>query len=258
MRVRTVTALVLAMLAAGSVATPTAAPAAGVPDPSPVTSPASGDPRGTVLLIHGGAWAHHGPVYALREHRRHAARLNALGYRTVSITYRPGAHALPDVVAFYDRLRRRVGPRRPVCALGDSAGGHLSLMLAARRPGLDCAISRGAPTDLRFAHGEWLRAVERRLAPHVPLARISPVTHASSLAGRALASHGLQDPVVDHGQLVRLRRAARGRIQTMSLPPGPADYAHAGVAAPALHRLEHAEAQMLAAASRGYGAGSGR
>ena len=241
-----ITVLAVALLA---LAAPATAPAAGVPDRAPITSPAAGQASGTVILIHGGAWVHHGPARAMRQHRRHAARLNRLGFDTFSITYRSGAQALPDVVAFYDALRRRRGDREPVCSLGDSAGGHLSLMLAARRPGLDCAISRGAPTDLRFADGIWRPAVERLLAPHAPLASISPVFFARRLAGRVVASHAHHDPLVDHSQLVRLRRASGGAIKTITLPPGRAHYVHAGVNAAALGGLEHDEAQLLRTAA---------
>ena len=229
---------------------PPAADRAAVGDRAPIRSPATGGhARGTVILIHGGGWVGHGERFKRRQHHRHAARLNALGFKTAAITYRPGMHALDDVVAFHDALRRRLGGAATLCAMGDSAGGHLALMLAARRPGLDCAISRGAPTDLRLAHGIWLPAVRDRLAPYVPLEEISPVTYADRFAGRVLASQALHDPVVDHDQLARLRRAARGGIATVSLPPGVASYVHARVDAAALSRLERAEARLLVRAA---------
>jgi dienelactone hydrolase len=224
--------------------------APGVPDRHPIAGHAHGGVRGTVILVHGGSWTLHGALPRAREHHRHAVRLNRLGYDTLAITYRPGALALPDVLAFYDRLRARLGARATVCAMGDSAGAHLSLMLAALRPSLDCAISRAAPTDLRAAHGVWRPVVERRLAAGGPLAELSPVTYADRLAGRVLASHGRDDPTVRHAQLVRLRRAGRGRIRTITLPPGQADFAHAPVARSALAALERAEARLLAAARR--------
>lgn len=234
-----------------SFATVAAAAALGPAAPAePIHSAARADARGTVILIHGGAWMLHGREHALREHERHAARLNRLGFDTVAITYRPGHRALGDVVAFYDRLRARLGTREPICALGDSAGGHLALMLAARRATLDCAIARGAPTDLRAAHGVWREPVARELAPYAPLPRISPVTYAGRLAGRVLASQARRDPVVGIGQLARLRRAGRGRVATMVLPPGGAGYVHAHVSPAALARLERAEARLLARAAR--------
>jgi dienelactone hydrolase len=233
------------LLAAIAVSAAAGLAAPGAAGATPIVSPAAGAPRGTVLLIHGGGWVAHGPRRARREHERHAARLNALGFTTAAITYRPGAAALPDVVAAYDALRRDAGPAATVCALGDSAGGHLALMLAARRPGLDCAISRGAPTDLRHAHGTWLGTVTHVLAAHAPPARLSPVTYARELGRRVLASHARHDPVVAHDQLVRLRRAGRGTIRTITLAPGTARYVHARVDPAALGRLQAAEARLL-------------
>jgi len=213
----------------------------------PIVSPTTGDARGTVILIHGGAWVDHGPQAAMREHLRHAARVNRLGFDTVAITYRPGIRSIADVVDAYDGLRRRLGDGEAICALGDSAGGHLALMLAARRRGLDCAIARGAPTDLRRAHGVWQRPVALRFAPFAPLGRVSPVTYAGRLAGRVLASQALHDPLVRHDQLVRLRRAAD--IATATLGPGGADYVHARVNARDLRTLERSEARLLDAAA---------
>jgi acetyl esterase/lipase len=241
-------ALLAASVTIGLAVAALATPAAGEAPPAPIRSPAAGAARGTVLLVHGGGWVAHGPQFARRAHRRHAARLNALGFDTVAITYRPGADALGDVIAAYDALRRRAGAGPTVCALGDSAGGHLALMLAVRRPSLDCAISRGAPTDLRHAHGTWRDTVTHVLARWAPLARISPANHAEALAGRVLASHARHDPVVAHDQLVRLRRAGHGRIATMTLPSGAAPYVHAPVDPAALGRLEAAEARLLARA----------
>jgi dienelactone hydrolase len=53
---------------------------------------------------------------------------------------------LRDVVAFYDQIRSAFGG--PVCAYGQSAGGHLAAMLAVERPTLTCAVLDAAPTDL--------------------------------------------------------------------------------------------------------------
>lgn len=229
------------------------APAAHAGGRVPIVSQAPGTDRGTVILIHGGAWVDHGRQAAARQHLRHAARLNRLGFDTVAITYRPGIRSIADVAAAYDRLRRRLGNSEAICALGDSAGGHLALMLAAHRPRLDCAIARGAPTDLRLAHGVWRRPVALRFAPYAPLAEVSPVTYAARLAGRALASQAAHDPLVRHDQLLRLRRAAHGRIATRTLGPGRAGYVHARVNARQLRSLERAEAALLldAAPQRG-------
>lgn len=48
-------------------------------------------------------------------------------------------------------------PRRPVCAYGESAGGHLALLAAARLPRLRCVAGLGVPTDLERWREDALR-----------------------------------------------------------------------------------------------------
>lgn len=115
-----------------------------------------GPARGTMLVLHSGGW---------RDRRGDARRTMAgvsvtfrtSGWRVVNVGYSPGPRArggaidprpmLRDVVAFYDQIRRAYGG--PVCAYGESAGGHLAAMLALERPSLSCAILAAAPLDLQ-------------------------------------------------------------------------------------------------------------
>jgi hypothetical protein len=125
-----------------------------------VTEP-EGEPRGTMFVIHGGSWVNTGP--ALVEARRpDAARWAAAGWRVYNIDYRAGAASITDVIAFYDHVRG-LYPADRICAYGESAGGHLALMMAARRPGLECVLTDAAPTDLTDANGHgttmWFPAV---------------------------------------------------------------------------------------------------
>lgn len=115
-----------------------------------------GTPRGTMLLVHGGGWTD-SRGDARKDETQTALALHAQGWRVINISYSPGfipaGHPidprpmLRDVVAFYDQARRAYGG--PMCALGDSAGGHLVAMLALERPSLTCAILDVAPLDLR-------------------------------------------------------------------------------------------------------------
>jgi acetyl esterase/lipase len=113
-----------------------------------VADPPPGVPlRGTMLIVHGGAWSIVGPL-ALGSTRADAQRWRTRGWRTVNVDYRACAASLGDVLAIYDRVRATYGSRQPICAFGRSAGGHLTLLLAARRPALDCVAVIASPTDL--------------------------------------------------------------------------------------------------------------
>ncbi|MCW3017144.1 MAG: hypothetical protein JWO02_4236 [Solirubrobacterales bacterium] len=115
-----------------------------------------GSVRGTMLLIHGGAWQDQRGD-ARRTMASAALTLRANGWRVVDIAYSPGPSPggsgvdpwpmFRDVVAFYDQVRHAYAG--PICAYGESAGGHLAAMLATERPSLTCAVLNAAPLDLR-------------------------------------------------------------------------------------------------------------
>jgi dienelactone hydrolase len=114
-----------------------------------------------MLLIHGGGWQDKRGE-ARRLMSTAALVLHKLGWRVINISYTPGYKPpgaaldpdpmLRDVVAFYDQIRRAYGG--PICAYGQSAGGHLAAMLAVERPSLSCAILDGTPVDLTSLVGE--------------------------------------------------------------------------------------------------------
>lgn len=106
-----------------------------------------GRARRVLVLIHGGAWYVVGKT-AMEAERELAADWRRVGWETVSITYRGCGASIPDALRFYDLVRARAGPRVPVCLLGQSAGGHLALMIAALRPDVACVISEAGPSDL--------------------------------------------------------------------------------------------------------------
>jgi hypothetical protein len=121
-----------------------------------------GPARGTILLLHGGSWADRRGD-ARRMLATTALAFRASGWRVVNASYSPGwvpgrapdpLPMLRDVVAFYDQIRHAFGG--PVCAYGESAGGHLAAMLALERPSLRCAILSAAPLNLRtLLHQTW-------------------------------------------------------------------------------------------------------
>lgn len=94
----------------------------------------AGDPRGTVVLIHGGYWQ---PQYGLDQLDGLAELLTGAGWATANLEYRrTGAGGgvpatLEDVAAALDLLADQDVPQAPV-ALGHSAGGHLAAWAASR------------------------------------------------------------------------------------------------------------------------------
>lgn len=115
----------------------------------------AGPARGTMIVLHGGGWADERGD-ARRKMALASVVLRAQGWRVVNAAYSPPARSggatpdprpgLRDVVAFYDQVRRAY--RGPVCSYGESAGGHLAVMLALERPRLSCAVSLSGPLDL--------------------------------------------------------------------------------------------------------------
>ena len=114
----------------------------------------AGTPRGTLLMFHGGGWEDT-PGLARKSLALTSLALRDQGWRVVNVAYTAGytpggggnpTAMLDDVVAFYEQARRAFNG--PICAYGESAGGHLAAMLAIERPSLHCLILNAAPLDL--------------------------------------------------------------------------------------------------------------
>lgn len=103
--------------------------------------------RGIALLIHGGGWVIAGPG-AVEGMRSTADRWRARGFRTVNVSHRPGGLCATDVLWFFDRVRSTYGATIPIVTMGQSAGGHLALVVASYRTNVYAAISQAGPTDL--------------------------------------------------------------------------------------------------------------
>lgn len=93
-------------------------------------------PLPLVVLVHGGYWR---PVYDLTLEHELAADLCRAGFLVWNLEYSPAGTPWPatltDVAAGYDAATAdpRADPAR-VAVVGHSAGGHLALWLALRRP----------------------------------------------------------------------------------------------------------------------------
>lgn len=183
---------------------------------------------GVVITIHGGAWLAVGAV-PMNAMRPEVERFSSRGFQVVNITYRPGLAGVGDVLAAYDRARARVGRRTAICALGHSAGGHLALMLAARRPNLACVVAKAAPTDLPSLGGslqaEQARAYAVGAFGAEGLAHYSPARLSSRVP--ALLVNAREDAVIPPSQLRRYRRRHRNS-EAMVLRAGSERFVHVG------------------------------
>jgi pimeloyl-ACP methyl ester carboxylesterase len=106
----------------------------------------AGPSHGTVVMIHGGGWALVGDQ-AAESVRTDALHYADDGYSVYVPTY-PASNA--DITSLGRDVAHIAAhpPSRPICVAGDSAGGHLALMLAIRYPRLvRCVISRAGITD---------------------------------------------------------------------------------------------------------------
>lgn len=231
----------------------------------------AGRPRGVALVVHGGAWRGVGPHEVARM-RPEAERWVRRGWATANVDYRPCRRSLGDVLRAYDAVRRRTGPRTPVVAVGDSAGGQLVLLLAARRPGVAAVVARAAPTDPRRIASE--RAWDPRLGrpsdafPRI-LARLwrtalgptwatawAPVRQAARMRAPVLLAGAVRDPLVPPAQArsmaAALDAAHPGRVTpVLRLGPGPVRFPHARIGVADDRRLQAAVDRLVARWARG-------
>ena len=199
----------------------TAAPQHGHAPPAPakVVVPARAAERGTVVLIHGGGWMGHdvrGRDHLVDEP---GAGLVTRGWRVVSIDYEEDRRGLRDVLRAVDRELARTTAHGPLCLYGESAGGHLALVAAARRRRVGCVIALGAPTDLVRYEADAaassdpdVRALGERMASlfgttAAELRRWNPVALTPSLRADVLLLHERGDPLITLSQVTRFQRA---------------------------------------------------
>jgi acetyl esterase/lipase len=220
-------------------------------------------PRGIMLLIHGGGWYIVGPG-PLSTEREEALRWRRRGWLTVNLDYPACGRSLPGVLWFHDHVRARLGRHLPLCASGASAGAHLALMLAARRPDVACVVALGPPTDLVTLRRQAAASGSREGAKGVAtgarnafgarrLAALSPVRHASAIRARVLLATARGDVVIPLAQARAMRAALRAHhryAQALTLESGPLPWIHAGVSRRALGRLHAAELALVAPLTR--------
>jgi acetyl esterase/lipase len=240
--------------------------------PTPLTAPASAhyrpcvqvEPaktaktRGHLMMIHGGAWLDDSDIDGeldreggqrgcelsdLRrkfpEFERRIRAAARIGYRVHVPDYfgvgRPngarGADSLRQLAHFYDHHVR--GRRGPACASGGSAGGHLALMLGARRR-LDCILTRSVPVDISkrllggsYGHPGGGAEALYRLACDAFCPgerRNSPLFRASSVrrhgTPEVTVAHGRNDYYIPDGSVrAFVRRYGPARLRMLSYDP---------------------------------------
>ncbi len=210
---------------------------------------ASGGPRPAIVVIHGGGWIEGDKSsFSTLENRPPGNIFDfaALGFVAATINYRLAGEApypagFDDCRAAVDWLRAHAGeyqvdPQR-IGAWGNSAGGHLALLLAATDTNpatrLRAVVSDSGPLDLNYqdAHDQ-LRVVVRRFMGGPPdgarvadYQRASPTSYAAADFPPMMLIYGGHDEQVDirtadefvaalsragHKDLTYLRLAAAG------------------------------------------------
>lgn len=103
--------------------------------------------KGVMILVHGGGWQGTGQG-AVDKLKPWANWYNSIGWATFNVDYRPYADSINDVAQWYDWINSAFDSSYPICAMGQSAGGHLALLLSVKRSDLECVVSQAGPTDL--------------------------------------------------------------------------------------------------------------
>ena len=195
--------------------------------------------RPGLVLIHGGAWICGAPVLK----HWYGRRLARLGYVAVAINYRkmplhPFPACLQDAKAAVCWVRAHadslgIDPAR-VGVLGDSAGGHLALLLAVTRPEdgfehgewdsvssqVQAAVSLYGPADLSYyqhpttyiraggAAAFYMRRFVGQRGPEA-FAKASPISYVHEGMCPVLLIHGTRDRLVPFEQSVAFRDRVR-------------------------------------------------
>lgn len=227
-----------------------------------VGAPGRGGPvERVMLMIHGGGWYRVGQGMLNTNHRT-AATWQKAGWQTVNTTYRACRNSLTSVLATYDAIRAQVGPDVPVCIKGESAGGQLALMVAAKRSDVACVIASAAPTDFFTIKSQGTKVDHRAGAQTVfgygraafgrsKLAAMSPASHAEDIDARILLVGTEDDTLVPNEQQIELadmiRAATPGaNVDVDILPAGDQSFVHGTTSTVALRELEGRVARLVA------------
>jgi acetyl esterase/lipase len=112
-----------------------------------------GDPRGLVVLVHGGFWR---PEYGIEYAKPLVPSLVERGWATWAIEYRRGTGAADTLADVRDAVAARPLDLPITVGVGHSAGGHLVAWAAAAGGGLTHVVTQAGVLDLRSADAEGL------------------------------------------------------------------------------------------------------
>lgn len=182
----------------------------------------AGAPLGTVLLVRGGGWSGPDPNRVDDLLARYGPALARAGHRALAVDLEPGRAGL-------DRILAAVDDGGATALWGESSGGHLALVAAARRPAVRAVIADSAPVDFgaavaegrRAGQGEWTAWGERALELFGDeLGAWTPAALAPRIAAAVSLVRTQDDPVVPPAQ-ADLYLAADPSARLLTLPPGP-------------------------------------
>ncbi|HEV7805844.1 MAG TPA: alpha/beta hydrolase [Solirubrobacteraceae bacterium] len=231
--------------------------------PYEVEEPARPQPVGIMILLHGGTWMAHGPG-ALGSMHDSAARWRARGWRTVNGDYRPCGQSVDDALALFDRVRATYGDARPICIGGQSAGGHLAMVIASRRPQVSCVVSEAGVADLTALASESAYRGPESDSQRVPIALVNAVVAAfgadrlaqysptaSGLAARVLFGIPASDSFVPWSQATDFAKAqasrnARAYVDVQRLEGDDVRWGHGTASTAAVANFRAREERLIA------------
>ena len=209
-----------------------------------------------MVLVHGGGWAGHSERGQRVLMGAPGQLLLERGWRIVSVDMDEGAAGIDGVLSAVGSELAKPAGDGPLCIYGESAGAHLALVAASRRPAVDCVIGLGTLVDMAQLEadgdtssdanvqilGERIKRFFGTSAEQ--LAPWNPVGLAPAIRADVLLVHEIDDPLVPAVHAVRYQEA-QPTTQVVELEPGdPADPAtkfHHGTAS-ALGRAHYAAA----------------
>jgi acetyl esterase/lipase len=213
-----------------------------------------------MLILHGGGWFQNGPGQ-VQSVRSLADIWRRRGWRTLNLDYHACARSVGDVVGLYDHFRK-LANGQAICALGESAGGHLALMLAAERPEVRCAIGYAAPVDLPALPAERTSgALPGQTTSSGPayvynlaaaafgasqLAKMSPALQAGQIQARVLLAVATDDVLIPWSQLRDFAGRRRRHTRIMQVPPGPVHWVHGTTTALGIQQVSRAAFRLAA------------
>lgn len=165
-----------------------------------------GDPVALVVMVHGGLWR---DEYERDTTETLAVDLAQNGYATWNIEYRRsgGGGGWPgsphDVLSALDFTRQYEGlSLLPLSVIGHSAGGHLGLWAAARRPeAVSIVVGLAAVTDLsEMASSGEIGSIEAQM-----LLDAGAPSRLDAVSARTLLIHGDVDEIVPVAHSTRLK-----------------------------------------------------